>query len=234
MKTIKEMFNEKINKENIKNNVVGRVNNNYHFKWGLSIACLLVLIGIGGVSTLMLKKQSNNITLSNSNNYNIIRWNHQKLDDNALFEVDWDAREKSIDEFILDYPWIKNLVIPDGYTLDTSHMMYYNSLMNHDYFGNVIMYRTEESLITIYFSSLQKYMPRCLKFYDIEELEDSSINGVSMKLVDNESRRGCNNDFTALCNDYTAFFQKDGLYFDIAIYNGNKSDFIQLLESITE
>ena len=218
MKTIKEMFNEKINKENIKNNVVGKVNNNYHFKWGLSIACLLVLIGIGGVSTLMLKKQPNNITLSNSSNANVIKFNEPKSSPLDALDVYWSAKEKSLDEFILEYPWIKN--IPSKYILDASEMLYG---FEDKYFGNMLLYKTENSEIIIYFSRYQGQMPRCIR-YDVEKLEESIINGVSMKLIEHQLIEE---------NEYIAFFQKDGLYFDVSVY-GTQEDFIQLLESITE
>lgn len=230
MKTIKDMFNEKINQEDIKKQVIKKVSkkSSFHYwKWGLVPACFILLLSISIMNTVPIKKvqNSNNINTSSSEQknrtmINTIKWNHPKVKEHA-YDIGWDGRKKTLDDFSTDYPWIQNMKIPKGYDLEISEVIY--SYNTQKYSGNYLLYRTEESYITVYFSESYEQKPRCLEFYHFEDLEESVINHIKIKLIEVERDDR---------NDYYAFFKIDDLNLDIEMSHGNKEDFMKMLESI--
>lgn len=232
-KIIKDMFDDKLNKDKIHENILSKIGTRKNKNIGVIKFSLIPICALF-IMVISLNIKSNNVPNNSNNGYNnILNINIvDELGEAMYQDIYCNCRETSFYKVVKSYEWLENINIPDR--LDHSH---FTEVLNPEtaaYTGQFYLYfytRGEErnSKIEIYLSPKGKYKPRCIRIPEetIENLDDSIIKGTPVKILsktDDDTNR----------NWYYVFFNSHSINFDIEIHNLTEKELITLLESIIE
>ena len=215
MNNIKELFNKKINKDDIKNNIIKKINNRkivYKIYKPILVSCFIFLmIELSIVTTIPNKEKNTNFintsTSKERNNEEFLKYGSN--------DIGWNYLSKSLDEFKKDYPFLKYLNV-NNYELTKSEIIYeYDS---NEYIGNILLYRNEESYISIFFSEKYNQMPREYRYNDID-LDTKIILNKEVKMIEKE-------------NHFITFFKIEDYNIDIEAENMDKESYMMVIELI--
>lgn len=223
-KVIKNMFDEKINKDIIHERVLNQNKKKLDISRIVKISVVPICAFIVMVVSLNLKSTDNIYPNKTNTNLNIIKINNIDEINQTSYALDigllGDITHPSYNDLILEFPWISNFKIPYNYDFSCIKQVYENEGLNYQNY--YIDYNNDNSNISIFVSELSEFRPRCIRIIP-DTIEDSTINGLNVKLLK------YSNDYN---NGYYAFFKFNGLNFDIETSNITEEEFINLIESI--
>ncbi len=215
-KQIKNIISEKINKEDIKNNIVNKRSVDMKYlKYGMCACVLVLMTGV----FIFNGSKTNDIKIESSNNYNKGSFNINDLDVVATRKID--AVSKNIDEKNLEkeFSFYKRLVSSNelkGYDIEGLYIKddngKYNKLNNY-----LISTYIEDKSINIAFSKDSE--PLRDYFFDDNGEKYTTINGENIKIYSYE-------------NSYMTVFSYKGIKFDIETSNVDINEFRNILELI--
>lgn len=204
-KQIKNIISEKINKEDIRNNIVNKgVNDMKYLRYGLCTCALVLMVGV---------------FIFNGNNYNNGSFSINELD--SVASHTFDAISKNVDEKNLKYEFsfyekLVNSNLLEDYKVEGIYIkdsnQKYNKLNNY-----VISSNKEDKSIMIAFSKDNE--PLRDYFFDDKGDKYTTINGENIKIYSYK-------------NSYIAVFSYNGVNFDIETSNADINDFKIILELI--
>lgn len=204
-KQIKNIIFEKINKEDIRNNIVNKgVNDMKYLRYGLCTCALVLMVGV---------------FIFNGNNYNNGSFSINELD--SVASHTFDAISKNVDEKNLKYEFsfyekLVNSNLLEDYKVEGIYIkdsnQKYNKLNNY-----VISSNKEDKSIMIAFSKDNE--PLRDYFFDDKGDKYTTINGENIKIYSYK-------------NSYIAVFSYNGVNFDIETSNADINDFKSILELI--
>lgn len=212
---IKNIISEKINKEDIRNNIVNKRSIDMKYlKYGLYACTLILVIGLFAFNSY----KTNNVKIENfgKNSFSI-----NELDEVSSFK--FDAISKNVDEKKLEkefsfyeklikFDLLKNYNVEGLYIKDNNGK--YNVLNNY-----VISSYIEDKSIMIAFSKDNE--PLRDYFFDDKGDKYTTINGNVIKIY------GYN-------NSYMTLFTYKGVNFDIETTNVNINEFKNILELVVK
>ncbi len=215
-KQIKNIISEKINKDDIRNNIVNKRSIDMKYlKYGMCTCVLVLMIGV----FIFNGNNTNDIKIESSNNYNKGSFNINDLDVVATRKID--AVSKKVDEKELEreFSFYKKLVNSKelkGYTVEGLYIKddngKYNKLNNY-----IISTYTEDKSINIAFSKNSE--PLRDYFFDDNGEKYTTINGENIKIYSYE-------------NSYMTVFSYKGIKFDVETSNVDINEFRNILELI--
>lgn len=215
-KQIKNIISEKINKEDIKNNIVNKRSIDMKYlKYGMCTCALVLMVGV----FLFNGSKTNDIKIESSNNYNKGSFNINELDSVASHK--FDAISKNVDEKDLKYEFsfyeeLVNSNLLEDYKVEGIYIkdsnQKYNKLNNY-----VVSSYKEDKSIMIAFSKDNE--PLRDYFFDDKGDKYTTINGENIKIYSYK-------------NSYIAVFSYNGVNFDIETSNADINDFKSILELI--
>lgn len=215
-KQIKNIISKKINKEDIKNNIVNKRSVDMKYlKYGMCACVLVLMTGV----FIFNGSKTNDIKIESSNNYNKGSFNINDLDVVATRKID--AVSKNIDEKNLEkeFSFYKRLVSSNelkGYDIEGLYIKddngKYNKLNNY-----LISTYIEDKSINIAFSKDSE--PLRDYFFDDNGEKYTTINGENIKIYSYE-------------NSYMTVFSYKGIKFDIETSNVDINEFRNILELI--
>lgn len=204
-KQIKNIISEKINKEDIRNNIVNKgVNDKKYLRYGLCTCALVLMVGV---------------FIFNGNNYNNGSFSINELD--SVASHTFDAISKNVDEKNLKYEFsfyekLVNSNLLEDYKVEGIYIkdsnQKYNKLNNY-----VISSNKEDKSIMIAFSKDNE--PLRDYFFDDKGDKYTTINCENIKIYSYK-------------NSYIAVFSYNGVNFDIETSNADINDFKIILELI--
>lgn len=224
--TFKNIFDEKINKNQIYNEILLKYEGKEkemkkrNFKYILAPACL-ILITICGI---LLISQNNILRPIKNITKNQIYINKIK-DINTSLDIAGKGEDITISEVYQFYSKIKDIIIPNDLKNIRNIKKYSKSDITGDYTildgYNIIYADGEENLksIEIFMSDTLKEKRRCLSLVD-NSYKISYINETKITII-------------SFGNYFIAQFEHKNIYFDIETRNINESELINLLNSIT-
>ncbi len=212
-KQIKNIISEKINKEDIKNNIVNKRSIDMKYlKYGVCTCALVLMIGVFAFSG----NKVNDIKTESyiKNNFSI-----NELDSVASHKLDAESREVNEKDLESDFSFYKDLVLSDllkGYKVEGIYIKdsndKYNKLNNY-----LVSTYTENNSIKIAFSKdcepLRDY------FFDDNGEKYTTINGEDIKIYN-------------YGNSYMTVFSYNGVNFDIETSNMDINEFVNILKLI--
>lgn len=212
-KQIKNIISEKINKEDIRNNIVNKRRDNIKYlRYGLCTCVLVLMIGI----FIFDSNKTNDVK---TESYGKSSFSINELDGVASRKLD--AVSKSVDENKLknEFVFYKDLVKSDllkDYTIEGIYIkksnQKYNKLNNY-----VVSSYIEDKSIMIAFS--KDNLPLKDYFFDDKGDKYTTINGENIKIYSYE-------------NSYMTVFSYKEVNFDIETSNVDISEFRNILELI--
>lgn len=215
-KQIKNIISEKINKEDIKNNIVNKRSIDMKYlKYGMCTCALVLMVGV----FLFNGSKTNDIKIESSNNYNKGSFNINELDSVASHK--FDAISKNVDEKDLKYEFsfyeeLVNSNLLEDYKVEGIYIkdsnQKYNKLNNY-----VVSSYKEDKSIMIAFSKDNE--PLRDYFFDDNGEKYTTINGENIKIYSYE-------------NSYMTVFSYKGIKFDIETSNVDINEFRNILELI--
>lgn len=217
-KKIKNIISEKINKEDIRNNIVNKRSIDMKYlKYGLCTCVLVLMIGVfifnGG--------NTNDIKIEGSNNYNNGGFSINELDSVASRKLDAISKdvnennlknEFSFYEKLIKFDLLKNYNVEGLYIKDNNGK--YTVLNNY-----VISSYIEDKSIMIAFSKDNEPLRDYL--FDDNGDKYTTINGENIKIYSYE-------------NSYMAVFSYNGVNFDVETKNVDVNEFKNILELIVK
>lgn len=214
-KQIKNIISEKINKEDIRNNIVNKrgIDMKY-FKYGVCTCALVLMVGV-------FIFDSNKVNNIKTESYGNNSFNINKLDDVASHKFDAVSRKvdekKLVNEFyfykdLLKSDILKNYNVEGIYIKDSKGE--YNKLNNY-----LISTYKEDKSINIAFSKDSE--PLKDYFFDDNGDKYFTINGKNIKIYSYE-------------NSYMTVFSYKGVNFDIETSNIEIDEFKKVLELIVK
>ena len=231
-KLFKKIYFEKINKEKnyevILSNIERKNIKTKKLKWIIVAPCLFIIFIF---ITLFSKDDIKLKEIEHKNNIVINNLNPSENLSTALEDIDGRFEDKNIEEFMLEFDFIKKLDAKYELTnmkQRTRCGLKYirNELSDKNYsklYGYSLMFTLDDQnskTIDIFFSKSEKERLRCImRNIILNELKDSNINNKNVKIV-------------KIGNYYVGIFEYNDLYFDIETYNLSEEEFIELLETI--
>lgn len=223
--TIKNVFEEKINKNRIHENVIQRINKKnkkINKVWGFMLGTSLAAIVF---SVILLNGTVPTDTPTMSNIININRLD-TSIDDYKLIDIAGRAEDISLSDLYDKYNFTKNIAVPTDFEVARVLELYNKKNIdevgyNH-FTGYNIMYRSEAGEgaegVDIFLSETEKQRIRCMHILE-EEYNTSVIKGVDMKILSFEL-------------NYIVLFNYQGVNYDIETHGLTENELISLLESI--
>lgn len=215
-KQIKNIISEKINKDDIRNNIVNKRSTDMKYlKYGMCTCVLVLMIGV----FIFNGNKANDIKIESSNNYNKGSFNINDLDVVATNKID--AVSKKVDEKELEkeFDFYKKLVNSKelkDYTVEGLYIKddngKYNKLNNY-----LISTYIEDKSINIAFSKNSE--PLRDYYFDDNGEKYTTINGENIKIYSYK-------------NSYMSVFSYKGVKFDVEISNVDINEFRNILELI--
>lgn len=215
-KQIKNIISEKINKEDIKNNIVNKRSIDMKYlKYGMCTCALVLMVGV----FIFNGSKTNDIKIESSNNYNNRSFSINELD--SVVSHKFDAISKNVDEKDLKYEFsfyeeLVNSNLLEDYKVEGIYIkdsnQKYNKLNNY-----VVSSYKEDKSIMIAFSKDNE--PLRDYFFDDNGEKYTTINGENIKIYSYE-------------NSYMTVFSYKGIKFDIETSNVDVNEFRNILELI--
>jgi hypothetical protein len=216
-KTIKDIFDEKINKKEIYNKVLFKLErknsmkNNSVLRYVIPTFVMIIICAIFVVNNKKVGVDKQNIFV-----------NEIKNKDEVIGDIDGRYEEISLNEIEKILPFVKDVIIPNNLEGNRTGLMYASNDVTSERYnmliGYSIMYFNDDELVDIFVSETEKVRPRCL-YYITDEMKPSFINGIEIKI----GKYG---------NEYIVTFSYDNKYFDIETRNIDKNSLITLIKSI--
>ena len=212
-KQIKNIISEKINKEDIKNNIVNKRSIDMKYlKYGVCTCALILMIGVFAFS-------GNKVNDIKTESYSKNNFSINELDSIASRTLDAESREVNEKDLESDFSFYKDLVLSDllkGYKVEGIYIKdsndKYNKLNNY-----LVSTYTENNSIKIAFSKdcepLRDY------FFDDNGEKYTTINGEDIKIYN-------------YGNSYMTVFSYNGVNFDIETSNMDINEFVNILKLI--
>lgn len=234
MNNMKNIIKEKLesDKEHNYNAILSKINKmeggkNMKKRYVLIPAFSLILvlvIAIGLNSNIFKNIGGNQVSTEDGTTKAELKIN--KLDEMMVGSLDADIKSVEIEELPEKFDFIQNLKLPDGFKFDCGQIIYTRDSLEkeeysilHDY---LLLYNTNENAqdsIKIAFS--EEYEP--LRDYFIEQNNSkiSKINGTDVTIYQYEKM-------------YIAYFEYNGIKFDVETTGINEEELVALLSSIIE
>lgn len=216
-KTIKDIFDEKINKKEIYNKVLFKLErknsmkNNSVLRYVIPTFVMIIICAIFVVNNKEVGVDKQNIFV-----------NEIKNKDEVIGDIDGRYEEISLNEIEKILPFVKDVIIPNNLEENRTGLMYASNDVTSERYnmliGYSIMYFNDDELVDIFVSETEKVRPRCL-YYITDEMKPSFINDIEIKIA----KYG---------NEYIVTFSYDNKYFDIETRNIDKNSLITLIKSI--
>lgn len=215
-KQIKNIISEKINKEDIRNNIVNKRSNDIKYlRYGLCTCALVLMVGV----FIFNGNKTNDMKIESSNNYNKGSYNINDL--GGVASRKFDAISKNVDEKnlknefsfyeeLVKYDLLKDYNVEGLYIKDNNGK--YNILNNY-----IVSSYKEDKSVMIAFSKDNE--PLRDYFFDDKGDKYTTINGENIKIYSYE-------------NSYIAVFSYNGVNFDIETSNVDINEFKNILELI--
>ncbi len=212
-KQIKNIISEKINKEDIKNNIVNKRSIDMKYlKYGVCTCALILMIGVFAFS-------GNKVNDIKTESYSKNNFSINELDSIASRTLDAESREVNEKDLESDFSFYKDLVLSDllkDYRVEGIYIKdsndKYNKLNNY-----LVSTYTENNSIKIAFSKdcepLRDY------FFDDNGEKYTTINGEDIKIYN-------------YGNSYMTVFSYNGVNFDIETSNMDINEFVNILKLI--
>lgn len=227
---IKKMFDKKINKNKIYQNIINKDKKIKTYTYTLSFICLLLVITLG-VFSLSHKKEIledkkpeyiDKIIINeeqiNSGNVSIAGGTTDIVGTSYIIE------EKVLDKLDYGTTYLKKINSLNDYTLINAVKYIYKELS-----GYILLYHNskESKSITIFISLNMQMMPReIINQEEILNKEKSTINNQEVLIL--------KNTVYLYEEEYMCLFQKDNIYFDISSINLSEEEFINIIKDITK
>lgn len=235
--TIKNIFDEKINKKHIydeillKNERKDEKHMNKSLKYVIAATCIL-LVTVCGILFMNQNKELKPIIEEEDSIIYINQIDSQELSnlDADLEMIEQDitvkgGRFEPIDE-LEDYSFYKDLEISDDYNAFVIYAIYVRAdrtSKKYDILNNyVISYKVkdkEKDFKNIEIAFSKEYEPLRDYFFTSENDKKSTINGLELEIYQ-------------YGNSYMTKFKSNGINFDIETHNVNDKEFVALLKSI--
>ncbi len=234
MNNMKDIIKEKLesDKEHNYNAILSKINKmeggkNMKKRYVLIPAFSLILvlvIAIGLNSDIFKNIGGNQVSTGDGTTKAGLKIN--KLDEMAMGSMDVDIKAVEIEELPEKFDFIQNLKLPDRFKFDLGQMIYtrdslekeeYNIL--HDY---LLIYNVNENVpdsIKIAFS--EEYEPVRDYFIEHENSKTSKINNTDVTIYQYEKM-------------YIAYFEYNGIKFDVETTGISEEELVTLLGSIIE
>lgn len=212
-KQIKNIISEKINKEDIKNNIVNKRSIDMKYlKYGVCTCTLVLMIGVFAFG-------GNKVNDIKTENYGKNSFNINELDSIASRTLDAESRKVNEKNLESEFSFYNDLVSSDllkDYRVEGIYIKdsndKYNKLNNY-----LVSTYTENKSINIAFSKDNE--PLRDYFFDDKGDKYTTINGENIKIYSYK-------------NSYIAVFSYNGVNFDIETSNADINDFKSILELI--
>lgn len=236
-KSIKNIFEEKINQNQIYNEILSNYEQNEekivkkNLKYVIAPACLLLAIVCG----ILLINQNNNLKPIIDDGENLVYIN--KVDNQGLNKLDADIETIKQDVSVKggkfetvtelnDYPFYKDLEISDEYNAFVIYAIYVKediNVLEYDKLNNyIISYKVKDKNIDfkeIQIAFSKDNEPLRDYFFTSKDDKKSIINGLELEIYQYEK-------------SFMSTFKYKGINFDIETNNTTETEFINLLKSI--
>lgn len=228
---IKEMFDKKIDKDKIYQNIINKNKIRKRYGYVFSFACLLIIVVVGIVSFSNKEVLDDNI----DKNIDKIIINKEKISSGNgsiaggvtdiagdITYIDEIIDKKVIDKLEYGKDRIKKINELEDYNLTYAVKYTYNDLS-----GYILEYTNslDKKSINIFMSLNMKMMPR--EIIDQEEILDSDKS-----IIDNQEVVIVNNIVSLYDSEYVGFFNRDNIYFDVGSVNLSEEEFINIIKDI--
>ncbi len=228
---IKEMFDKKIDKDKIYQNIINKNKIRKRYGYVFSFACLLIIVVVGIV------RFSNKEVLDDNIDKNIdkIIINKEKISSGngsiaggvtdiagEITYIDEIIDKKVIDKLEYGKDRIKKINELEDYNLTYAVKYTYNDLS-----GYILEYTNslDKKSINIFMSLNMKMMPR-------EIINQEEILDRDKSIIDNQEVVIVNNIVSLYDSEYVGFFNRDNIYFDVGSVNLSEEEFINIIKDI--
>lgn len=232
---IKEMFDKKIDKDKIYQNIINKNKIRKRYGYVFSLTCLLIIVVVGIV------RFSNKEVLDDNIDKNIdkIIINKEKISSgngskaggvtDIAGEVTYIDRiadgiidKKVIDKLEYGKDRIKRINELENYNLTYAVKYTYEDLS-----GYILEYTNslDKKSINIFMSLNMKMMPR-------EIINQKEILDRDKSIIDNQEVVIVNNIASLYDSEYVGFFNRDNIYFDVGSVNLSEEEFINIIKDI--
>lgn len=225
---IKEMFDKKIDKDKIYQNIINKNKIRKRYGYVFSLTCLLIIVVVGIV------RFSNKEVLDDNIDKNIdkIIINKEKISSgNGSIAgevtyidkvVDGIIDKKVIDKLEYGKDRIKRINELEDYNLTYAVKYTYEDLS-----GYILEYTNslDKKSINIFMSLNMKMMPR-------EIINQEEILDRDKSIIDNQKVVIVNNIVSLYDSEYVGFFNRDNIYFDVGSVNLSEEEFINIIKDI--
>lgn len=228
---IKEMFDKKIDKDKIYQNIINKNKIRKRYGYVFSLTCLLIIVVVGIV------RFSNKEVLDDNIDKNIdkIIINKEKISSGNgsiavgvtdiagdITYIDEIIDKKVIDKLEYGKDRIKKINELEDYNLTYAVKYTYNDLS-----GYILEYTNslDKKSINIFMSLNMKMMPR-------EIINQEEILDRDKSIIDNQEVVIVNNIVSLYDSEYVGFFNRDNIYFDVGSVNLSEEEFINIIKDI--
>ena len=228
---IKEMFDKKIDKDKIYQNIINKNKIRKRYGYVFSLTCLLIIVVVGIV------RFSNKEVLDDNIDKNIdkIIINKEKISSGngsiaggvtdiagEITYIDEMIDKKVIDKLEYGKDRIKKINELEDYNLTYAVKYTYNDLS-----GYILEYTNslDKKSINIFMSLNMKMMPR-------EIINQEEILDRDKSIIDNQEVVIVNNIVSLYDSEYVGFFNRDNIYFDVGSVNLSEEEFINIIKDI--
>lgn len=228
---IKEMFDKKIDKDKIYQNIINKNKIRKRYGYVFSLTCLLIIVVVGIV------RFSNKEVLDDNIDKNIdkIIINKEKISSGNgsiaggvtdiagdITYIDEIIDKKVIDKLEYGKDRIKKINELEDYNLTYAVKYTYNDLS-----GYILEYTNslDKKSINIFMSLNMKMMPR-------EIINQEEILDRDKSIIDNQEVVIVNNIASLYDSEYVGFFNRNNIYFDVGSVNLSEEEFINIIKDI--
>ena len=228
---IKEMFDKKIDKDKIYQNIINKNKIRKRYGYVFSLTCLLIIVVVGIVSFSNKEVLDDNI----DKNIDKIIINKEKISSGNgsiaggvtdiagdITYIDEIIDKKVIDKLEYGKDRIKKINELEDYNLTYAVKYTYNDLS-----GYILEYTNslDKKSINIFMSLNMKMMPR-------EIINQKEILDRDKSIIDNQEVVIVNNIASLYDSEYVGFFNRDNIYFDVGSVNLSEEEFINIIKDI--
>lgn len=228
---IKEMFDKKIDKDKIYQNIINKNKIRKRYGYVFSFACLLIIVVVGIVSFSNKEVLDDNI----DKDIDKIIINKEKISSGNgsiaggvtdiagdITYIDEIIDKKVIDKLEYGKDRIKKINELEDYNLTYAVKYTYNDLS-----GYILEYTNslDKKSINIFMSLNMKMMPR-------EIINQEEILDRDKSIIDNQEVVIVNNIASLYDSEYVGFFNRDNIYFDVGSVNLSEEEFINIIKDI--
>ena len=228
---IKEMFDKKIDKDKIYQNIINKNKIRKRYGYVFSFACLLIIVVVGIVRFSNKELLDDNI----DKNIDKIIINKEKISSGngsiaggvtdiagEITYIDEIIDKKVIDKLEYGKDRIKKINELEDYNLTYAVKYTYNDLS-----GYILEYTNslDKKSINIFMSLNMKMMPR-------EIINQEEILDRDKSIIDNQEVVIVNNIVSLYDSEYVGFFNRDNIYFDVGSVNLSEEEFINIIKDI--